>query len=1242
LIDLIFLKALREKLKGGNLKSIHLNVLPGRFVARLDLGNMNYVKPGLAEDFLQKLLNEPCFEFEISFDEIDLNEISNEEKKRINLVSKRLNAMVFENEDNFKEHGIKTFGFGYPILLKHSRQDPTKIIKAPLFIWPLEILNVRKKVNTWLILRNKIRNNESGRIVNEEIHSVNLNEVLLSHIKNDENKIIPQINEELLEDEIIDSDELINECYNVLKALNPNTKEQVRNDLLSKLNDKIENIPDSKSIESISNINPWMIFGGVFGLFRTQKESIITDIDRLIEKYDEFKFENFITDKFPDTPYSSVETDPSQQEILNTLSIEQKKIIQGPPGTGKSQSLSAIITNSLASNLKCLVVCEKKTALDVIKNNLSSESSNIGELAAVIEDINKDRDAIVNSVRNRISSLKDTISFNKLSYDSTLKNIEDTVSIINDQHKQLDKKVYRGKIWTELVGELLKREKESEFNLLKEKLDYNLFKFQENENEFSDIVSKLEPAKELYSDVNQLDHPLNILKLELFKQGNPRGIQMEIENISNKALPEIKKLNSEIKESIDNFDNLFTEENNFTLIRLKLLSIFSKRYKNLISFKNRLKEDFYNKEYLIGSRNIFGRTVESTYSIKDIIKQLKILEDDVSDIRNNVNKFVPFYNWKNFLIELDPIQKKAIEGLLESGCNNWTRSFEYWYYYWLLSLNENKDLPKNDNRIIELFKVKDQLKKIQNKSIIYNWSTKQIESIKKAKLKNLSPVSLFNKRGRQGERRNSLRKIIQTDFELFTDFFPVVMVSPTVCSSILPLTEGIFDLVIFDEASQLRLEDTFPALVRGKTKIVSGDSQQMPPSSYFQGGNALMNPSEDDYEDEDGDEEIRSRQINNSLDLANSESLLVYAENCNYSQSHLKVHYRSRHPYLIDFSNHAFYGRRLIPMPSKNDYKPIDFIEVNGLYEDQVNLDEARKVVDILLNEIKPVENGKFPSVGIATFNIYQRNLILEEISKARQTNSVFDQKISKLESDLFVKNLENIQGDERDIIIISTTFGKKMDGSFRQNFGPISQGNGFKLLNVIITRAKYKIFICTSIPQNYILQYPNLLEKFKNNGRGVFYSYLAYAKAVSEGNEEIRNSVLKHLYENCESKSFDVEINDLGSESPFEEEVYSRLSEKIGQHRLEQQYKIGGFRIDIVVKSKQGKPIIAIECDGAKYHSSNEAYAWDMFRQNQIEQYGIKFFRIWSTNWWNSPQLELNKLLEFINSNKIEKDDFL
>jgi very-short-patch-repair endonuclease len=1484
--DLVFLRALRDKLKGGNTRSIHLNVLPGRYATRLDFSNLNFIEPGLAERFLDTLLSKANFEFKISFDNINLNTISGEEQKRLGLLSKRLNSLFIENEDNFKEHGIKTFGFGYPIIIKRSKQDLNKIIKAPLFIWPLEIFKSLNKVNSWSFLRNKIKN-EAGKVVDEEIHSVGLNEVLISFIKTDENISIAQINEDLLEDAVIDKAELIDTCVKVLRSLNA-ADANISETLLSKFNEPLAAVPDSTHFESITGNIPWIHFGGVFGLFRTQKESIITDIDRLMERFEEFDFENLEFDGFSGTPHSAIETDPSQQEILNTLGSEPKKIIQGPPGTGKSQSLTALITNALANNLKCLVVCEKKTALDVIKNNLHRENEQLGSLAAVVEDINKDRDGVVNSVRDRINSIGQSQYFNQHNYSNIRQTIESTVSILNQQHKQLDKKLYQGKSWTEVVGEFLKRQKHVEFAILKDRLDHKLFMFSKNDNELPEIISALRTAEKLFSEIKTLDHPLTVLNDEVFRQSNVVATQMNLAKISaslissvpllkkgisdhlevaNKwycneyinysdhvkkeiaiwlayvkgdtieeehKLPEAFALEIYANEKREELTNLFIAIQNITqrykewlgghyhtyylsvknvieeyltfvetncnqfgqrflkndvyarfithvfsivsgkhgkikrnrlevvnripsikathqvysyfehtyleLVGAKHLQIYvtnieelnsatitwynnadklieghwhkiasdnlhpgyvengnlirqienefdtickdlAQQYKigttldkpqNLHVVKQRISDllqelnttieqlQNFRKNYavhrveniqihfetekifsLLKSENIVSRSLELPVNLKEAQRFVMDTETDAMIISSNLDDFRDYFNWKCFFLEQPSLYQTVIKAIIESGYEDWEKTFEAWYLNWLLSINEDKSLPKSDDKIREFIEAKGQLRNLQIRSIISSWTSRQITSLKRLQQLGFSSIGLFNKRGSRGERRNSLRKIIQTDFELFTDFYPVVMVSPTVCSSILPLQEGIFDVIIFDEASQLRLEDTFPSLIRGKIKIVSGDSQQMPPSSYFQGGSAILNPGDEDLEEDAPliDMQNQKRAINNSLDLAESESLLVYAENCNYKQSYLKVHYRSHHPYLIDFSNHAFYGKRLIPMPAKEEYKPIRFIEVNGIYEDQVNRDEARQVVDILLHHIKPLKSGKYPSVGVATFNLYQRNLILEEITKARQLNSDYDKKINDLGSDLFVKNLENIQGDERDIIILSTTFGRKIDGSFRQMFGPILQKNGYKLLNVIITRAKYKVFVCTSIPQDYIKQYSTLLQQQKNNGRAIFYTYLAYAKAISEGDAETRSSILKQLYDNCDSKVFDIDYDALGSESPFEDEVYYRLAEKIGQNRLEQQYRIGGFKIDLIIKSeKRGEPFIAIECDGAKFHSSNEAYAWDMFRQKQLEQYGFTFYRIWSTNWWYSSEKELKKLIDFIQSEDLKE----
>lgn len=446
---------------------------------------------------------------------------------------------------------------------------------------------------------------------------------------------------------------------------------------------------------------------------------------------------------------------------------------------------------------------------------------------------------------------------------------------------------------------------------------------------------------------------------------------------------------------------------------------------------------------------------------------------------------------------------------------------------------------------------------------------------------------------------------------------------------------------MFDEASQLRLEDNLPAILKGQQIIIAGDEHQMPPSNYF---SKVFDGSVED-EDEIEEEEENQIRINKDDILLSCESLLDFGTELNFQKQHLDFHYRSRHPYLIDFSNYAFYQQRLKPLPNNFEYIPIKYIQVKGTFSEHTNEAEAEMVLSILDKNINRLPNGKYPSIGIATFNIAQRNLIKSKILERQKFPKFadFNAKIQELEENgMFVKNLENIQGDERDVIILSTTYGKGKDGRFTQRFGPINHSKGYKLLNVIVTRAKYKLYCCTSIPEEVFMNYNEyLVTEGSNNKRAVLYAYLAYCKAVSNNDSISRSAILSSLAENTTNSVGVNPLNFRELESPFEEEVYQSLADHFGTDKLIPQLQFAGFRIDIVYDPKlPNKPKIAIECDGAKYHSSREAYLYDRHRQKILERHGFVFHRIWSTNWWRNHKRETERLIEFIT--KTELSDYL
>ena len=613
---------------------------------------------------------------------------------------------------------------------------------------------------------------------------------------------------------------------------------------------------------------------------------------------------------------------------------------------------------------------------------------------------------------------------------------------------------------------------------------------------------------------------------------------------------------------------------------------------------------------------------------------------DIETLVNNKNEyfkaekdlFTIEFRWFQFYNGLSAPNKTIVNELKPKG--NWRKSFLVFYLNSMLVNSANLDLPTNDDEHKELDKTLTGVEKEQLNFIKEFWFSKQIDTTREFEQKNvnLSVENLYNKRSSNRFKRLSLRQIVQYDANLFTNFFPIILTSPDVASNLFKGMNGYFDIVMFDEASQLRLEDNLPAILKGKQIIIAGDEHQMPPSNYF---SKVFDGAVEDEEDLE-EEKVEDIRIDRDDILLSCESLLDFGTELGFHRKHLDFHYRSRHPFLIDFSNYAFYNQRLMPLPNNFDYEPIKYVQVNGTFSEHTNDAEAEMVLSIIDKNINRLPNGEYPTVGIATFNIAQRNLIKSKILE-RQKFSKFEEfnaKIQELEEKgMFIKNLENIQGDERDVIILSTTYGIGKDRKFAQRFGPINHSKGYKLLNVIITRAKFKVYCCTSIPEQIFMNYKEYLTtEGSNNKRAVLYAYLAYCKAVSESNNDLRLSVLTTLAENTtKSAGFDsFKGGDL--ESPFEEEVYQSLADNLGTEKLYTQYPFGGFRIDIVYDPKiVGAPKVAIECDGAKYHSSREAYLYDRHRQKILENHGFVFHRIWSTNWWRNSSRETIKLVEFI-----------
>ncbi len=433
----------------------------------------------------------------------------------------------------------------------------------------------------------------------------------------------------------------------------------------------------------------------------------------------------------------------------------------------------------------------------------------------------------------------------------------------------------------------------------------------------------------------------------------------------------------------------------------------------------------------------------------------------------------------------------------------------------------------------------------------------------------------------------SIRRITEKSASALLELKPCWMMSPLAVAQYIQKGQIEFDLVIIDEASQMTPENAIGAIARSKQAMIVGDTNQLPPSNFFR---KLVND-----DDIDEDEKVTEESI---LEIAN----ITFKP-----KRQLRWHYRSRHSGLIAFSNKHIY-KNLIIFPSPEEMHPnfgVKYINVHGLYSSGTNHIEAKKIIDDVVIFMRDFSEK---SLGLVVLNQKQRDLISEEMNLAIENNphvisyiEFWENKDDGLEK-FFIKNLENVQGDERDVIFIGTVYGPEQEGApVLQRFGPINGIAGKRRLNVLFSRAKEKIVTYSSMNASDIRA-----EEDGNAGAYMLRCWLEYAATgILEGGVVGSNE----------------------PDSPFEEYVIDQIK-AIGCEPVPQ-VGVKGFSIDIGIRHPDWPHgfIMGVECDGATYHSSVSARDRDKHRQNILEGLGWNLYRIWSTDWFEDPLRETEKL---------------
>ncbi len=504
------------------------------------------------------------------------------------------------------------------------------------------------------------------------------------------------------------------------------------------------------------------------------------------------------------------------------------------------------------------------------------------------------------------------------------------------------------------------------------------------------------------------------------------------------------------------------------------------------------------------------------------------------------------------------------------------------------------------------------------KLVVRNWRQRQSQRLLAGTGSRLGPAgsALRQRLYVRGKKALRLRQMIAAGDghdggDPLFDLCPVWMASPNTVAQIFP-RQALFDLVVFDEASQCRLEEALPVLLRAKRLVVAGDPKQLPPTRFFE---SAMIESDEEADEED----LHARQ------MSEMEDLLGASLNLDFHQAFLDVHYRSRHAALIGYSNLAFYGSRLQPIPGApvQGPPPIRLLRVDGDYRDQTNPAEAAAAVALvaeLLDQEKP------PSVGIATFNLKQRNLILEQLDDKAAADADFARRLETARQrqgkdsfeGLFVKNLENVQGDERDVMIISTTFGRAEDGRFRRNFGALSQSGGERRLNVLVTRARSAIHILTSIPRE---EYTASHDGSAPNGRLHLYQYLAFAERLVADDEARQDAPVGRS-----SAAVRCVVRDAREPSP----VATALGQRLAREGCATTVHWGndGFCVDVAVETP-GAPTFGLLTDFNRYRNTPDPIQWEWFRSQILRAQGWRLERLWSPRLHRDLKGEVAKGME-------------
>ena len=933
-----------------------------------------------------------------------------------------------------------------------------------------------------------------------------------------------------------------------------------------------------------------------------------------------------------DHSYIVKSLDYAQSEVVKKVSKTGNMVVYGPPGTGKSQTIVNIITDAMAKQKRVLVVSQKKAALDVVYNRLGTLASK----AMYITDEGRQKQAFydkcLTSHQRSLEENTEALAELEKKYNALEENIKSEADKLEALFSTLNEKRDFGLSLTEMYS--------STRDLSKHPTDYAAYLKLTEENDIISLSYK-EISEAMFS-IKTMDLGTTYYSYMQNKEKNPI-IDATLPGLDIRTLNEVK---AELEKAQRSKKSLFAISK-YPYYR-HVLTYYAEikdeqTLDKIVRFENKLEypSKLFRRRSLKLTREQFSKTLSAINEAASKYNCLRrvLTEDGYISVIDNLLRGNTAYIKHVYEAIDNYIATRDVDKLLDSLDKNKLAILDFAYTVSKTAPGYHDLLDKLiEMRIYhEIVTLEDSCKEDMTKLVDYSSITAKIRKLKDEQLavayllceakSNSIYRELYESKENNKDFLYQISKKtkywpIRGTVEVYRDFmlslFPCWLLSPENVSNLLPLEKNMFDIVIFDEASQVFIESTIPTIYRGKSIVVAGDDKQLRPSTTFMKRYLGADPeSIDDYSVQ------AALEVESLLDLAVAR----------YESANLTYHYRSRHRELIDFSNNAFYGGMLCIAPNISanlNERPIERHKVSGKWIDRKNTEEAKKIVEILKSIFKTRKNNE--SIGIITFNSDQQSHIADMIDKAIAEDSDFRSDMLKEahrvengeDTSIFIKNLENVQGDERDIIIFSIGYAPNEDGKLYTNFGSLSQEGGENRLNVAITRAKSKIVIVTSIEPEDLK-----VDNTKNQGPKLLQKYLAYTRAVANGDGEEIAAILSEL-----KPTEDMSAPSLTSVATVEVQMKEKL-EKLG-YKVDTGLGTANNRISLAIyDGESDKYLVGVELDTDAFKESGSCLERDVYKPKFLEDRGWSVIRVWSRDWWLYPNKVIKSITALAEKNK-------